>query len=117
MKFVRNSSALQQVMTKARKALAHTAQVVCDDVITSGTMPYKSGHLQNNATTVDLSGLNQNTAAIVSNTPYARRKYYNQQFNFNTNVNSNAGARWFDTYTTGEKREKIRDVFIREFGG
>jgi len=95
MRFVRNNNGFERVMAKARRVLVQTAQAMCDDVKNSGTMPFRSGHLQNNATTVDVSGLRQGRVAIVSDTPYARRKYFNPQFDFNTSVNSQAGGRWF----------------------
>lgn len=30
-------------------------------------------------------------------TPYARRLYYNPQYNFSTDINPNAGGLWFET--------------------
>ena len=77
-------------------------------------MPIESGHLQNEATTVCTRNLRQNRAAVVSDTVYARRKYFNPQFNFDRSVNSRAGGRWFDPYIVGGKRHMMRDMFVAQ---
>ncbi|MDR2183181.1 MAG: hypothetical protein LBE55_03310 [Clostridiales bacterium] len=94
-----------------------TAHEIRADLQASGTMPFESGHLQNEATYVCAARLKQeNTAAIVSDTVYARRKFFNPEFNFNRTVNKRAGGRWFDAYTVGVKRGMVRDVFARKIG-
>ena len=117
MRFVRNARALSQVLDRARQALADTAEEVRADLVASGTMPLDSGRLQNDATTVCTRRLRQNRVAIVSDTVYARRKYFNPQFNFRRDVNNQAGGRWFDVYLNGGKRLMVRDVFVRRMKG
>ena len=117
MRFVRNNRAMSQFMGKARAALAATAEHVRADLAASGTMPIESGHLQNEATTVCTRDLRQGRAAIVSDTVYARRKYFNPQFDFDRSVNVQAGGRWFDTYLSGGKRGMVRDEFVRRMKG
>jgi len=79
-------------------------------------MPFASGHLQNEATYVDASRISQDIAAIVSDTAYARRKFFRPEFNFDRRVNRQAGGRWFDAYTVGGKKGMVRDVFARLMG-
>ena len=103
----------RQILKKARAALLQTAHEVKTDLRASGTMPFASGHLQNEATYVDASRAVQDVVAIVSDTVYARRKFFHPEFDFDRSVNRQAGGRWFDTYTVGGKRGLVRDVFVR----
>ncbi|MCL2376292.1 MAG: hypothetical protein FWC76_02735 [Defluviitaleaceae bacterium] len=96
--------------------MLQTAHEIRTDLQRSGTMPFESGHLQNEATYVDASRLGQDVAAIVSDTVYARRKFFHPEFNFDRRVNRQAGGRWFDAYTVGGKRGMVRDVFVRLMG-
>lgn len=105
----------RRILAKAREALLQTAYEVKADLQASGTMPIKSGHLQNEATYVCTARIGRDIAAIVSDTAYARRKFFNPQFNFNRSVNKAAGGRWFDAYTAGGKGGPVRDVFARKF--
>jgi len=92
--------------------LVAAAGVVLTDLQGAQTMPLDSGYLQNQATYVDESGLGDDVVSIVSDTVYARRKFFNPQFNFNRTVNSRAGGRWFDEYTVGAKRGMVRNAFV-----
>jgi len=74
-------------------------------------MPIESGRLQNEATYVCAARLHEDVMAVVSDTVYARRKFFHPEFNFNRTVNKRAGGRWFDAYTVGVKRGMVRDVF------
>ena len=103
-------------MKIARQALMQTAHEVLADLQGSGTMPIESGHLQNEATYVCLARKKQDVAAVVSDTVYARRKFFHPEFNFDRRVNKQAGGRWFDAYTVGVKRGMVRDVFARVMG-
>ena len=116
MKFLKNNNAHKQIMEKLQNALEQTAHVIKEDLTASGTMPMASGRLQNKATYVDTKKLKQNTAAIVSDTVYARRKYFNPGFNFDRRVNSKAEAGWFAPYVVGSKKNMVRDVFVRKIG-
>ena len=117
MRFLRNDKALSRILTAARRAFAEAAEDVRTDLMAGGTMPFESGFLQNEATTVDFSLEGRGEIAIVSDTVYARRKYFNPQFEFDRRVNSQAGGRWFDTYINGEKRGFLRDRFAERIGG
>lgn len=52
-------------------------------------------------------------------TPYARKLYYNPDFNFSTDVNPNAGGLWFETAKAAKLQVWVRlakEVYGREFG-
>ena len=61
---------------RALDALAQAARAVCEDVKKAGTMPFDTGKLQNSATYVDVGGLKNRSAAVVSDTDYAGRVYF-----------------------------------------
>jgi len=108
---------LQNVIKhKANAALVRAAMAVCEDVRASGTMPFDTGDLQNAATYVDVGALNKGRVAVVSDTVYARRKYFHPEFNFDKSRNKNAGARWFAPYVDGAKRDFALRVFAKELG-
>lgn len=100
-------------MDAAKHALKQTAYEVKEDLVKSGTMPFDSGHLQNEATYVDETRVKDGVAAIVSDTVYARRKFFHPEFNFDRSVNRAASGRWFDEYVVGGKRGFVREVFDR----
>ncbi|MCL2398011.1 MAG: hypothetical protein FWC93_08105 [Defluviitaleaceae bacterium] len=93
-----------------------TAHELRADLRAGGTMPFESGHLQNEATYVCGARLGQGVAAVVSDTVYARRKFFHPEFDFDRRVNRAAGGRWFDAYTVGAKQGFVRDVFARRIG-
>lgn len=97
-------------LEKAKQiALERTAYALLDDLRDSGTMPFETGHLQNDSTFVEIKRL---VATIVSATPYARRLYFNPDFNFRQDKNPNAGGLWFDPYLEGHiKGDYVRETF------
>ena len=50
-------------------------------------MPYKTGALQNESTFVDYESAKEGHIRLVSSTPYARRLYFNPQYDFRRDVN------------------------------
>jgi len=106
----------REILKKARQALVQTAHEVRADLQASGTMPFESGHLQNEATYVCEARVKQDMVAVVSDTAYARRKFFHPEFNFDRRVNKRAGGRWLDAYTVGVKRNFVRDAFARMIG-
>jgi len=111
MRFVKNAMGQQHVYGAARSALVTAARDLRADLVTSGTMPLQSGHLQNTATIVDTSNAWRGEVAVVSDTVYARRKFFNPQFQFDRSVNKSAGGRWFDVYISGDKRRFALKAF------
>ena len=104
---------LGRVLVDARECLVLGALAAKEDLVSSGLMPFESGFLQNSATYVDVGGLRQDRASLVSDTVYARRKFFHPEFEFDQSVNRQAGGRWFDAYLNGDRR----DLFFDEFAG
>ena len=109
------SSLKKDIERKAKRALVATAQDLRDDLVASGTMPFETGRLQNAATYVDVSGLRDGRAAVVSDLVYARRKYFHPEFDFDQSVNARAGGRWFDPYVVGGKRGFVGRGFAKNW--
>jgi len=101
----------RRVLAGARESLAEAVVAVCEDLVGSGLIPFESGHLQNSATYVDAGRLGQGRVAVVSDTVYARRKFFNPEFDFDQSVNKRAGGRWFDVYLNGARSELVFEEF------
>lgn len=112
-KFTKNQKTLNQIHKDANKALLKAGDAVLSDLINSDTLPYDSGNLQNN-TFLDDSNLNNGELKIVSSTPYARRLYFGNDFNFDKSKHSNAGSNWFQPYIDGEKKDLFKKAFEDE---
>ena len=112
-----NKTGLKQVDHSVRDALKKTADAVLTDLVQAQTVPFDTGHLQNNATYVDDSDVAQGKVYIVSDTPYARRLYFHPEYNYQRTKNPNAGAGWFDPYISGTKKDYAKKVFQRFMKG
>ena len=108
-----NFSALSKIDDVCKEALAKTAEFVLDDLVSSGTIPFDVGTLQNESTYVET--VNGTTMAIVSSTPYARRLYYHPEYKFKKDKNANAKAKWLDPYLN-EKESLVQEAFEQFIG-
>lgn len=106
-----NQQALSTLSKAQRQALEMTGQQVLNDLRNAQTMPFDTGNLQNDSTYVDDSNSSKGQVSVVSDTPYARRLYYNPEYNFQQGKNPNAGAGWFDTYIDGDKAKEVKEWF------
>ena len=91
------------------KALPQVADFVVGDVVQNQYIPFNNGTLQNSRYVyID----NHKNAIITHNTPYARRMYEGDNYNFQTTNNRNARARWYKEYEEqGQHFEKIESFF------
>lgn len=106
-----NYSKLSQINSDAEMALIKTGEALKGDLIQSQTMPFKTGALQNRSTFTDTSNANAGVVKVISDTPYARRLYFHPEYNFNRNINPNAGGMWFEPYINGEKKDFVKNTF------
>ncbi len=98
----------------ASRALEKTAEAIHTEIVQAQVIPFRTGHLQNDSTFVDLSDSSEGHVDIVSSTPYARRLYYHPEYNFSHDENPQAKAYWFEDWADGGKHEKsAREVFGR----
>lgn len=109
-----NDTAIAGLEQQIKVALEKTAEETVTDLKNSQTIPFDIGTLQQN-TNWTRNGGTGNEVVIASNTPYARRLYHHPEYNFRTTNNSNAGAKWFEPYITGSKKDFIITTFGKFF--
>lgn len=69
-------------------------------------VPYKTGALARSVNTNTVLG----SGAIVYNTPYAARMYYNPQYHFNTEKHPQAGGYWFERAMADHKNDVLKEA-------
>ena len=111
-KVVMNQSQINKLLNAPSKALIKTAMAIETDLQTSKTIPFDTGTLQNEQTSVDPSKASSGTVQIVSDTPYARRLYFHPEYNFRHDKNPNAGGKWFDPYINGNLVNWVKETYV-----
>lgn len=112
--------AIKKLSDAQIRALAQTAGFLHTEVLQAQVMPYDSGHMQGDATTVDYSQAEKGTVSLVTQTPYARRMYYHPEYNFSKKENKNAQGKWLEPWITGDKKDFCKDTFaelFKRYGG
>ena len=104
MKITYNLKNITKINDIAREALLNTAEAIKTDLIQSQTMPFDSGVMQNDSTYVDDKRIIKGIARLVTDTPYARKVYFDPEITIHKDQNPNAKQRWFDDYVSGEKK-------------
>lgn len=110
------------MLENAVKESAMTAmEQVESDLISSVTMPFDTGDMQNNQTFVavegedTINGEDVYSVALVTGSPQARRLYYHPEYNFYHGHNKNAGAAWLEPYISGDKKDLAKEAFEADF--
>lgn len=105
-----------QAIKKLEKAAQESAQAAMEqvkaDLVSSQTMPFDTGVMQNDATFV---AANEKGASIVTGSVQARRLYYHPEYNFQKGHNANAGGKWLEPYISGDKKDFVKTQYILEF--
>lgn len=118
MKITFNKTNLKKINQTMQDILLDTAEAVKTDLIQSQTMPfgktrknkagkvvYQGGTLQNDSTFVDDKRVIRGIVSIVSDTPYARKVYFDPEITIQQEENPNAKQYWFEDYISGNKKE------------
>lgn len=101
------------MLENAVKESAMTAmEQVESDLISSATMPFDTGDMQNNQTFVAKT---EDGAILVTGSPQARRLYYHPEYNFYHGHNKNSGAAWLEPYISGDKKDLAKEAFEADF--
>lgn len=105
-----NAGVLQRYVEAAKQAAVDTMQVVYTDLVSSRTMPFDEGDMQNNNTWVEQT---ENGAVLITGSIQARRLYYHPEYNFQQKegANGSRGAYWLEPYISGSKKDFIRDKY------
>jgi hypothetical protein len=109
-----NTSAIDNLEKIQGQALEMTMEAVKTDIVTSAVVPKQSGELERSGY-VDTSRLHDFIVSIVFNTPYARRLYWHPEYDFRKDKNINAQGKWMETYISGDKKEFIKDTYMKFF--
>ena len=91
MKVTSDFSGIRDRLEKSKRLsrIALTEQVVKDS---NYYIPKDTGNLEGSS----LANSDYGAGQAVCATPYARRLYYNPEYNFSTDVNPNASGLWFE---------------------
>lgn len=104
MKITLNKTNIKIIEKNSQEALLDTAEAVKTDLIQSQTMPFDSGVMQNDSTFVDDKRIIKGIARLVTDTPYARKVYFDPEINIKQEKNPNAKQYWFEDYISGSKK-------------
>lgn len=100
-------------LTKAQERAAILAmEVLKTEIAKDEVVPKQTGALEESATLV-VKALNKGQVRITYDTPYARRLYYNPEYNFRKDKNSNAKGLWLEDYIEGEKKDFLGNVYAQ----
>lgn len=94
------------------RALELTTEAVLSDIRTSAVVPKNTGELERSGFS-DLSQLGNLVTSIIFDTPYARRLYWHPGYNFRQDKNVNAQGLWMQTYIDGDKKDFIKDTYMK----
>ena len=92
-------TAIARLGSKIAPCAELTMETVLVDVRNRQVMPFDTGHMQNDQTSVEKIG---DGYAIVTDAPQARRLYYHPEYNFQRGKNANAGGMWLQDYMVGK---------------
>lgn len=104
MKITYNIKNINTTIENAKLALLDTAEAIRTDLVESQTMPFDTGAMQNDSTYVDDKRIIKGIARLVTDTPYARKVYFDPEITIHQDKNPNAKQHWFDDYISGEKK-------------
>lgn len=93
----------KQIKPKVKKAVEQAQRVVDSQVLKDSNRyaPMDTGNLINSSLRASQIGQGR----LVWDTPYARRLYYNPQYNFSKARNPQAGGLWFERAKAQHSRE------------
>lgn len=115
-----NKAGLKALKNAQIIAVKKTAMKMLAEKIDAQEIPMNEGTLQNVLTDVDDSAAKQGHVQIVSQGPYAARLYYNPQYDFNQEFNTNAKGEWWEDFLTGKNKDrpaKLYEYFYKQAAG
>lgn len=92
-------------------AIKKTAMKMLAEKVDAQEIPMNEGTLQNVMTDVDDRAARLGHVQIVSQGPYAARLYYNPQYNFNQEFNTNAKGEWWEDFLTGKNKDRPAELY------
>lgn len=108
-----DKSAVDGIEKAVLAALDLTLEDILTDIKSAAVVPFDQGTLQGSGYATDAEMLPDGAQGeVVFDTPYARRLYFSEGYNFQTVHNANAQDHWMKEYVDGgANREWIKETF------
>ena len=110
-----NMSVLDMLDGAQYEALAQTADATLTELRDRQVMPFDTGNLQNDSTTVD--DTQKDIVSIVTTAPQARRLYFHPEYNFKRGNNHSAGGKWFESFLNDDFIATAYAKLLKQKGG
>ena len=110
-----NMSVLNMLDNAQYEALAQTADATLTELRDRQVMPFDTGNMQNDSTSVDDS--QKTTVSIVTTAPQARRLYFHPEYNFKRGNNASAGGKWFESFLNDDFIASAYARLLKQKGG
>jgi|SRR5690625_3735805 len=112
--FIANNKNIKRLEQAQVRALRLTAEALKTEIIAMQVVPKDTGELERSGF-IDESQLEKLVVSLVFDTPYARRLYWHPEYNFRRDINPNAQGKWLEMFITGEKKDWVKNTFIKFF--
>ena len=112
--FTANNQNIKKLEQAQKRALLLTAEALLTEVVSMQVVPKQTGELERSGF-INESQLEKLVISLVFDTPYARRLYWHPEYNFRKDKNPNAQGRWLEVFITGEKKDWVKNTFIKFF--
>lgn len=110
-----NSDVMAKLNSAADRAMELTAQFILSDIVSRAVVPKNVGTLERGDDDIKsgyVDKAHDMVYAIIYNTPYARRWYFNLDgAKFQKTKNVNAQDHWMDYYLDGDGKQLVIDTF------
>ena len=110
-----NMSVLDMLDGAQYEALAQTADATLTELRDRQVMPFDTGNLQNDSTSID--DTQKDIVSIVTTAPQARRLYFHPEYNFKRGNNSRAGGKWFENFLNDDFIASAYAKLLKQKGG
>ena len=110
-----NMSVLDMLDGAQYEALAQTADATLTELRDRQVMPFDTGNLQNDSTSVD--DTQKDIVSIVTTAPQARRLYFHPEYNFKRENNHSAGGKWFESFLNDDFISTAYAKLLKQKGG
>ena len=110
-----NESVLDMLDNAQMEAFMQTADATLTELRDRQVMPFDTGNLQNDSTSIDDS--QGTTVSIVTTAPQARRLYFHPEYNYKRANNSRAGGGWFESFLNDDFIQNAYARLLKQKGG
>ncbi len=106
---------IERLGQAAQDAAMATMESLHTEVVAAQVMPFDTGDMQNNRTSVQpVQEVDEMGARMITDAPQARRLYYHPEYNFQRINNAKAGGLWWEPWLPGGAHEKfLQETFAK----